>query len=667
MKHSVDRPASRFAMILVAAVAVGWVGCTVPGDEDVSASARSASVTEPAGQGPYEAIRVEVNHMIPMRDGIRLATDVYRPAHRFDLVDEPFPVLLHRTPYNKISAGLVEQAKWFVTHGYVVVLQDTRGLYASEGVFQKYHELDAPDGFDTIEWIRGLDYVEPRIGMWGTSYGAHTQADAAKLRPEGLATLVPTMGGLSDAWTHKVRNHGAFELGQQLGWAHLQLAAASTDPEIRLRLAEEPPSEWFPIGPFQKGDNPLSIAPNFEDYYLTMQNHGDYDEYFAAIGRNWQEYYDQTADIPMLHVGGWYDTYAVGTMQNFAELAQRKDAPMVLLMGPWTHGGTTRSYAGDIEFGERAAVPDFPREFHLRWFDRQLKGIEHTGLFAADRPLDDGDAMRLFVMGGGDGHRDENGRLYHGGEWVDADTWPLPGTEFVSYHLHPDGSLRTDAPPADGGSATYTFDPTHPVPTIGGSFSGALRSGAYDQRERTFKSLQGGSENGFYGSEVDGRGTADREDVLVFETETLGQDLRVIGPISVRLWASSTAVDTDFTVKLIDVYPTSADYPDGFALNITDGIIRARYRDSREQQQMMEPGQPYEFEIAPFPTANVFQAGHRVRLEISSSNYPRFDVNPNTGEPLGRHTHMISADNTIYHDAARPSHILLPLVSNDAP
>ncbi len=614
----------------------------------------------PSAAPSYEAIQVEENFMVPMRDEVRLATDVYRPGRDGTPVAERFPVLLHRTPYNKASERLAEQARWFASHGYVVVVQDMRGLYFSEGLFQKYHEFDAPDGFDTIEWITGLDYALPSVGMWGTSYGAHTQADAAKLSPPGLETLVLTMGGLSDAWTHKVRNHGAFELGQQLGWAHSQLAAVTDEPSVRARLEAEGPADWFPDTPFRKGENPLSAAPNFEDYYLEMQNHGDYDDYFRGIGRNWAEYYEASSDIPMLHVGGWYDSYAPGTIQSFLELSRVKSAPMTLVMGPWTHGGNSRSYAGDIEFGASAAIEDFAREFHLRWFDARLKGQGACAPFADGR-LETPGAVTLFVMGGGDGHRDDSGRLFHGGAWRTAATWPLEGTEVTPFHLRAGGGLTPEAPDEDEGSSAYTYDPAHPVPTIGGAFSGALKRGGYDQRERTFRSLSGGSENGFFGSEVDGRRTADRGDVLVFETEPLAEDVEVIGPVSARLWVSSSAPDTDFTAKLVDVYPPSEDFPEGFDLNVTDGILRARYRDSRQSESLMTPGEIYELEITLFPTANRFGAGHRIRLEISSSNFPRFDPNPNTGEPLGRHTRLVPAENVIHHAAERPSALLLPL------
>ena len=323
-------------------------------------------------------------------------------------------------------------------------------------------------------------------------------------------------------------------------------------------------------------------------------------------------------------------------------------------MGPWVHGGNTRSSSGDVEFGSEAAILDFGREFHLRWFAHYLKGVA-TGV--GDWP-----SIRLFVMGTGDGHKDENGRLYHGGYWREETEWPLSSTEFVKYYFHNDGTLGKVAPVSDVTPTTYRYDPQDPVPTIGGSFSGALKRGPYDQRTREFKSLRGGSENGFYGSKPPYLPLKARPDVVVFQTEPLEEDVEVVGPITVTLYAASTAVDTDFTAKLIDVYPPSQDFPSGFDMNLTDGIIRARYRNSPEEQEFMIPGDVYEFVIEPFPTGNVFKKGHRIRIDISSSNFPRFDVNPNTGEPLGKHRRMIVADNSIYHDAAHPSHVVLPIV-----
>ncbi len=601
-----------------------------------------------------EAVLFSKDVMVTMRDGVHLATDIYRPTEDGAPAAGRFPALLHRTPYNKSGTRLAEQAALFAGHGYVVIIQNIRGCYRSEGVFSKYHDFDATDGYDTVGWIASLPYCDGKVGMWGTSYGAHTQADAAKMSPPALKTLILNMGGLANGWTVKVRNHGAFELGQQLGWAFTQAAAESDNPLVRDMLRTEKVSDWFAAFPLRKGLNPLSVVPNFEDYFLSMMTRGDYDEYWMSPGRNWVEYYEQTADIPMLHVGGWYDTYCSSTIENYVGLSSAKTSPIRLLMGPWTHGGNTRSVAGEVEFGPLAAIPDFPDDFHLRWFDHQLKG-ETTGAEAMP-------PVRLFVMGTGDGHRDENGRLVHGGTWRDEDAWPIPGTRFTKYYFHTDGSLTEQTPAAGVTPTTYRFDPRHPVPTIGGAFSGALKRGGYDQREREFKSLGGGSENGFYGSRPPYLPLASRPDVVVFQTEPLADDLTVIGPITVTLHASSTAVDTDFTAKLVDVYPPSTDFPSGFDLNLTDGILRARYRTSPERSELMRPGEVYVLTIEPFPTANVFKKGHRIRIDISSSNYPRFDVNPNTGEPLGRHRRMIPADNSIYHDTEHPSHVLLPVI-----
>ena len=254
-------------------------------------------------------------------------------------------------------------------------------------------------------------------------------------------------------------------------------------------------------------------------------------------------------------------------------------------------------------------------------------------------------------MGTGDGHKDADGRLFHGGYWRDATTWPVPGTTFVPYYLHADGSLSPEKPRERASSTTYTFDPAHPVPTIGGGASARLKDGAFDQREGVR----------FPPSRPPYLPLRSRPDVVVFETTPLAQDMTVIGPVTVTLHASSNRTDTDFTAKLVDVYPPSEAWPGGFDMNLTDAIVRGRYRATRDHAVMLVPGRVYPFTIAPFPTANVFKKGHRIRVDISSSNFPRFDVNPGTGEPLGRSRRLVTQDNTIHHSAVYPSHIVLPL------
>jgi putative CocE/NonD family hydrolase len=603
----------------------------------------AASLVFAQAEYPFGVQRTKSNLMIPMRDGVRLATDIYRPTRFGAPVDEPLPILLQRTPYDKTGARLVAAAEFFASHGYVVVLQDHRGRYASEGEFTKYLG-EGQDGFDAIAYLAGLPYGNGDVGMWGTSYAAHVQANAAKLRPPALKTIVVNMGGMSNGWDHKVRNHGAFEI-QQLTWAFRQLAAESPDPVVRQMLGQDAIDHWLTSLPIRKGLNPLSISPNFEDYILEMMTHGDYDDYWKHIDVNWVEYYDQTADIPMLLISGWYDSYAGGTIDNYNALSARLDGPVHLLMGPWTHSGNTRSYAGDVEFGNDAAIADFHDAFHLRWFDHYLKG-ERAEPMAP---------VQAFVMGTGDGRKDQNGRMYHGGEWREADQWPLPETEFVPYYFHADGTLDTAAPAAASSSTTYASDPDDPVPTIGGAFSSTspvFEPGAYDQRTSPT----------VFGANPPWLPLKSRSDVVVFQTAPLDDDVYVVGPIVVRLHVSSSAIDTDFTVKLIDVYPPSSDYPTGFEMNVTDGILRSRYRERPDQQVFMEPDDVYEIQVTPFPTANIFKKGHRIRVDIASSNFPRFDVNPNTGEPLGRHRRTRIAENTIHHDADRPSHVILPII-----
>jgi hypothetical protein len=366
------------------------------------------------------------------------------------------------------------------------------------------------------------------------------------------------------------------------------------------------------------------------------------------------EYYGQTADIPMIHVSGWYDAYCETALTNYLGLSQIKRSPVRLLMGPWLHGTTTKTWAGDVEFGPDAAIPDFYAEWHLRWFDHFLKGRENG--------VEKEPAIKLFIMGTGDGHKDQNGRLYHGGSWRTEADWPLPRTRFTRFYFHADGTLSPRLPGAGVTPTTYTFDPDHPVPTIGAATAAekpAFAGGAYDQREKEY---QGDPETGFFGSRPPYLPLKARPDVVVFQTEPLAEDMEVTGPITAKLWASSTALDTDFTVKLVDVYPPSKDFPSGFDMNITDGIIRARFRNSPETQELMKPGEVYEFTIEPYGTANVFKKGHRIRVDISSSNFPRFDVNPNTGEPLGMSRRKVKADNSIYHDLIRPSHVVLPIL-----
>ena len=589
----------------------------------------------------YDAIRVSTDLMIPTRDGKRMATDVYRPGRDGVPVAQPLPVLLNRTPYNKTA--LAELAVWYAERGYVVALQDTRGRYKSEGTFSKVQPADATDGYDVIEWLAKQPYANGSVGMWGTSFSAHTGAGAAQYNPPSLKSMVLNMGGLANGWDHGVRYRGTYEMGRQLTWAWSQLLADARSPDVKALLTREKVEDWYSVQPMRRGLNPLSVDSQYEGWYFDFFEHADYDAFWKDPMLAWDEHYGETSDIPMMHVGGWYDIFTAGTFKNFTELRKRKKTPQRIVIGPWTHGGNNRSYAGDVAFGDSAAILDFLTDFHLRWFDHHLKGVANG---IANDP-----AVRVFVMGTGDGRKDANGRLQHGGYWRTSDAWPVTNTRMVPYYFQADGSLRATKPTALQSKTTYTFDPRHPVPTIGGGASARLKDGAYNQRE----------DPRFPPSAAPWLPLRSRADVVVFQTEPLAQDMTVIGPISVKLFASATTVDADFTAKLVDVYPSSTDWPGGFDLNLTDAIVRGRYRATRDHAVMLQPGRVYEFTIDPFPTANVFKKGHRIRVDISSSNFPRFDVNPNTGEPLGKNRRMITTDISIQHSATYPSHIVLPL------
>jgi len=592
----------------------------------------------------FEHIVVQRNVMIPAPDGIQLATDIYRLADGAGPVDTVLPVVLQRTPYGKMSDRFLAAIGHLVATGYVVAVQDLRGRYDSEGVFTKYNALEASDGAATIEWLAALPYVDGRVGMWGTSYAAHSQADASKLDPQGLGAMILNMGGMSNAWDHAVRQGGAFELGRELTWAFRQIPAEIEDPVVQAHFEIEKIEDWYAVWPFRKGLSPLAIAPNFEDYILEEATHADYDDYWRELGLNWEAYYQQTADVPMVHVGGWYDIFLRGTLQNFEVLDSLQESPKWLVIGPWTHSGNERTYAGDVDFGAAAAIPDFNTTYQGLLFDYLLKGLKDDRLPA--KPI------QVFVMGTGDGTKNEAGRLRHGGHWLNLAHWPPEERVETAYYFQADGSLVPQKPVAATSATTFTYDPAHPVPTLGGNVSARVKDGAYNQRERP----------DFVASQPPYLPTRSRQDVVVFQTEPLAEDLQIVGPVTVELYCASSAVDTDFTVKLVDVYPPSADFPAGFELNITDGIVRMSYRNGRHERDLITPGETYQVTIEPFPTANVFKKGHRLRVDISSSNFPRWDVNPNTGEALGKHRRMIAADNTIFHSAAYPSRIILPVL-----
>src|SRR5271163_1680985 len=455
-------------------------------------------------------------------DGAGMATDVYRPAGH-----GPFPVLLERTPYNKSAPSRSERtaavaaprsraevADYFVGRGYAVVYQDCRGRYHSEGGFTKYLS-DAEDGVDAVAWLTRQGWCDGKIGTMGLSYAAHTQAALGCLAPPGLACQLLDCGGFSNAFQGGIRQGGAFEL-KQATWAYNNAIADSKDPAVKAALRAQDIKQWFARMPWHKGDSPVAAAPEYEDYLFEQWSHGNFDDYWKQPGIYAEGCYGRYADVPMVHLSGWYDPYARTAMENYAGLVGGKRGPVRLVLGPWTHGDRSLSFAGDVEFGPKATLDgNLAEDFfdaRRRWFDCWVKGIDNG---VAGEP-----AVRVFVMGGGSGRRNEDGRLDHGGFWRTADAWPLPETEFNRFYLHPGRSLLVAGPGESNAPLSFTADPHDPVPTIGGALSSGgpvMYSGAYNQRTAA----------NIFGAKPPYGPLTERADVLVFQTPPLPADLEI--------------------------------------------------------------------------------------------------------------------------------------------
>ncbi len=593
----------------------------------------------------YDAI-CQSNVMIPMRDGVRLATDIYFPALNGQLASGKFPVILERTPYDKAGSGNVTNGTYYARRGYVCAIQDVRGRFVSEGEWYPFAK-EAPDGYDTVEWLAAQEWSDGQIGTMGASYSGSDQSALATLNPPHLSTMIVAVGA-SNYYHCSMRQNGALE--QRFMIYAFRMATTSkeafADPNIKAAVdrAFANVGEWVSRAPLKKGTSPLRMLPNYEQWVIDLFTHGEYDDYWKQRGYAISQYYEEHADVPTLYLGGWYDSYARATCENYTALSKMKKSRQVLMMGPWTHGGWGVSNAGDVDFGNHSFINY--NDLRLAWFDHFLKRM-HT-------EVSDWSPVKIFVMGTGEGIPNYQGRLHHSGYWRDEGDFPLSDTQFTPYYLHADGDLSTALPTADKSTSRFSFDPRDPVPTIGGGISAAdpiMGAGAFDQR----------GNSRFFGCQ-DTLPLNARSDVLTFQTPPLETDVEVTGPITVKLHASSSARDTDFTAKLIDVCPLSDDFPDGLAINLTDSIIRARYRNGWDTPELLEPGKVYEFVFELYPTSNIFKKGHRIRLDISSSNWPRFDVNPNTGGDLGVERRLEIAEQTIYHEPEHPSHVVLPII-----
>jgi len=540
----------------------------------------------------------EKNVMASMRDGTQLAANIFQPKQ-----GGPFPVILMRTPYGKMDEKFGE-AKRYCAAGYAMVVQDCRGRGSSQGQWDPFR-YDGDDGFDTQEWVGRQPWCNGHIGTSGGSYVGWTQWSAAPRGSRFLACMVPVVP-FADVYHDIAYPGGAFQLSLCFGWG-AGVGGLKIEP-ARLKEA----FKYLPLNTWdEQGDKRVFFL---RDWVA----HPTYDDYWRA--RSVENRFDQIS-VPTLNIGGWYDIFSKATLDDIARvrhgstnrLARRNQ---FVVMGPWGHGVGGQKL-GDLDFGADAKL-DVGR-LQFQWFEYWLKDKE-TG-------VQDWPAVRLFVMG-------EN-------IWRNESEWPLARTQFTPWYLHGagkaatrggDGLLNSTTPEAEPPDQ-YTYDSANPVPTKGGNNLVGTPIGPFDQ------------------SAVE-----DRADVLVYSSAPLDKAVEVTGPVKVVLHAASSARDTDFTAKLLDVHP------DGKAYNLCDGIVRARYRESFTQPTLIEPGKAYRYEIDLWVTSNLFKSGHRIRLEISSSNFPRFDRNPNTGHDFGVDAELAKADQTILHDREHPSRVLLPVI-----
>ncbi len=622
-----------------------------------------------------------------MRDGVRLAADILLPTSpNGEPISEPVPALLIRTSWDKSNEEWDTVRSYFPANGYALVIQDLRSRFKSEGDGRYYHTCnpwEGEDGFDTVEWIASQAWCNGRIGTIGSSHRGIVQTVMALHRPPHL-TAQWVEQAPTNIYAHEAREGGAMALHMAAAIHNHALDAHELrdDPEgVRAVInALRNMGEWLNDTPWKRGETGLAAAPCLEETLFNYYTRGEYDEWWANENNDQEPYLDRHADLPVVVSGGWWDPFAGATTNLYAELSKRNASTTRLVMGPWAHGTmrTDATHEGDVDFGTDAqwGMARFNDE-RRRWFDRWLKSEEND--VESDPPVS------IFVMGGGDGTKNADGRLNHGGRWRSENEWPLARTQPTKFYFHADGALSEKVPDIGDASISYRFDPSDPVPTLGGnvaSFSALAKPEQggpefaqippFGQRadsvlQHTFSLVPTGPMHqrerpDALGCQEPFELTSERPDVIAFQTAPLREDVEVTGAIEVRLWISSSAPDTDFTAKLLDIYPPNADYPDGYHMNIGDSILRCRYRTSWTEPEMMSPDVVYPITISLLPTSNLFKSGHRIRVDISSSNFPRFDINPNTGEPMGRHTHTQSAINTLHLNREHPSHIILPII-----
>jgi hypothetical protein len=538
---------------------------------------------------PFRLLHVPVT----MYDGTRLSANVFLPTEHARV-----PAILIRTPYGK-GVDLVPNYQAFVDHGYAVVIEDVRGRYESEGEFEQLHH-EPEDGDATLNWIAQQPWSNGKVGMVGGSYLGIVQWKAALRNNPHLKAIFPVVSGDDDYRDRYYSRGGALKLGHRLEWMAENLRVPGYHPDFNRFI-------WHL--PLRTADV-WATGQESQAYQEAIQ-HPAYDSFWRAIST--REHLAQIR-IPVFAVGGWYDNYAQSDLDAFAALRKTSGLNHILI-GPWPHN---MSYKFDgVDFGPESSVP--VRRLQLQWFDQWLMGKDTEAASSAP--------VKVFLMGAN--------------QWLEDREWPPQEARATVYYLDSNGHANSavgDGRLRGGLSAqetedSYTYDPAKPVPT---------RGGAVCCNPRVFP----------WGP-LDQHAVEERPDVLVYSTRTLRSEVAVAGPVRVVLFVATSARDTDFTAKLVDVFP------DGTARILTDGILRLRYRKSLERAELAQPGEVYEVSIDAGETANVFQRGHRIRLEIASSNFPKYDRNPNTGGSIAEETHFLSANQTVYHGGARASRLEL--------
>ena len=551
-----------------------------------------------------EPIRVDQHTPVPMRDGVKLYADVYRPRR-----EGRYPVLVVRTPYGVQRDGVHQNLIRFAQHGYAVVNQDVRGRYESEGEWDPFRH-EAEDGYDTIQWAAAQPWSDGKVATQGGSYLGHVQWRAASLSPPNLVAMFPAVAS-TNIYANWAYFGGAFRLSFDYGWGVVRMPHRIMLPQY---WHTEPyiPADWkydhvlrhLPLAEADLENGGSAIA-----HYRAWLQHQGYDDYWRAIS---DEEQFANVKVPVHTSGGWFDIFLQGTIHGFTGVrsrggSERARGESKMIIGAWGHGPSRRF--GEVDFG-----PDASRdliEHEMRWYDHYLKG--------EDNGIDREPPVEIFFMGVN--------------RWAKYDAWPLPGTRYTPWYLGPARTLQASAP--DAGSDQYFYDPNNPVPTLGGNncCGTPTAAGPYDQRP-----------------------LEKRADVLAYTSAPLQKPLTIGGPVKMKLWAATDGRDTDWVIKLVDVQP------DGFAMNIAEGILRARFHRGLDRMELLTPNEPYEFEVDLIGTANVFQPGHRIRVDVTSSNFPQFDRNPNTGADLGTSAQVRVAKQTIFFGGPRPSAIILPVV-----